>query len=121
MAKGVGLKGLKGWWSLILMPVYATLQNTLSDIRCSKCKKTQDPIYFTQHGKLYKTCNECRVRDVRRRASRLRDNFWNYNTGDEDAVNAVLALSSSAAASASTSSTDYFVAEPDPEPEPESP
>ena len=116
------------------MPVYATIQNTIFDVRCSKCKKSSDPIYHTQNGRVYITCNECRAKAARRRTNRIRDNLSpeflahlalrprlrNYDTGDDDAVNAVLALSSSAAA-ASTSSADYFVAEPDPEPEPESP
>ena len=109
------VQGLKGWWSLILMPVEATIQTTIFDMRCSKCKKSSEPIYHTRNGMVYKTCNECRGKAARRRTSRIRDNFWNY-----DIVNAVLALSSSAAA-ASTSSVDYFVAEPDREPEPESP
>ena len=53
----------------------ATIQNTLFESRCSKCKKTHDPIYFTQHGKVYKTCNECRARAARRRTARIRDNL----------------------------------------------
>ena len=57
------------------MPEYATFHNTIFDRKCSKCKKTQDPIYFTQHGKVYKTCNECRDRDRTRRACRFRDNL----------------------------------------------
>ena len=57
------------------MPMNATLQNTLFDSRCSKCKKTLDPIYFSQHGKVYKTCNECRARAARRRTARIRDNL----------------------------------------------
>ena len=57
------------------MPMDATFQNTLFDSRCSKCKRTQDPIYFSQHGKVYKTCNECRAKAARRRGCRLRDNL----------------------------------------------
>ena len=57
------------------MPMNATLHNTIFGMRCSKCKKTEDPIYHTQHGKIYKTCNECRARDARRRTLRIRDNL----------------------------------------------
>ena len=57
------------------MPMNATFQNTLFDSRCSKCKRTQDPIYFSQHGKVYKTCNECRGKAARRRTARIRDNL----------------------------------------------
>ena len=49
------------------MPAYATFHNTIFDIRCSKCKRTQEPQYFTQNGKLYKTCNACRGKAARRR------------------------------------------------------
>ena len=57
------------------MPVRATFHNTIFDIRCSKCKRTQDPIYFTQHGKVYKTCNECRDRARTRRGLQLRNSL----------------------------------------------
>ena len=100
------------------MPVYATFQNIIFDIRCSKCKRSYDPVYFTQHGMVYKTFNECRARARRRHIPRVSITY--FDTDGDYAVSAVLALSSSAAAS-STSSADYFVAEPDPEPEPESP
>ena len=53
----------------------ATFQNTIFDSRCSKCKRTQDPIYFSQHGKVYKTCNECRAKAARRRGIQLRNNL----------------------------------------------
>jgi hypothetical protein len=43
------------------MPVYATLDNSLSDMKCSKCKRTKEGVFFITHGMLYKTCNDCRV------------------------------------------------------------
>ena len=127
------------------MPVSATFHNTIFDIRCSKCKKSDHPVYFTQNGNVYKTCNACRARGQQRRRARAYDNLSpefrahlgilphlryhdtddvndanailsrSYDTDDD--VDAVLAMSSSAAA-ASTYSADYFVDEPDPEPEP---
>ena len=49
------------------MPEWCTFHNTIFDIRCSKCKRTQEPQYFTQNGRLYKTCNACRDKAARRR------------------------------------------------------
>ena len=49
------------------MPEYATFHNTIFDIRCSKCKKTQENQYFVQNGRVYKTCNFCRDKAYRRR------------------------------------------------------
>ena len=49
------------------MPEQATFHNTIFDIRCSKCKRTQEPQYFVQNGKVYKTCNVCRGKAARRR------------------------------------------------------
>ena len=46
----------------MLMPVYATFHNTMFDIRCSKCKRTQENQFFVQNGRVYKTCNSCRDR-----------------------------------------------------------
>ena len=127
------------------MPVRATFHNTSFDIKCSKCKRTQDPIYHTQHGNVYKTCNACRDRARTQRGIQLRNNLspefsahlarvppmstrtiiippdtdTEISSDDDDAV---LALSSSAAAACSSSSSaGYFVDEPDPEPEPEGP
>ena len=57
------------------MPEYATFHNTICDIKCSKCKKTQDHIYNTQHGKDYKTCNECRGRAKTKRGIQLRNSL----------------------------------------------
>ena len=119
------------------MPEYATFHNTSFDRKCSKCKKTQDAIYFTQHGKVYKTCNECRDRAQTRRGDRFRNNLTTvfssrayhaglYNdSGGESVVNPVdswttLGVISSSAAAA-CSSADYFVEEPEPEPEPKDP
>ena len=113
----------------------------------TKCKKTKEAIYFTQHGKVYKTCNECRDRAQTRRGDRFRNNLTTvfssrayhaglYNdSGDESVVNPVdswtalgfnyndmnsaLVISSSAAAA--SSSADYFVEEPEPEPDPKDP
>ena len=124
------------------MPEYATFHNTILDRKCSKCKKTQDNIYFQQNGKVYKTCNECRDRAQTRRGDRFRNNLTTvfssrayhaglYNDSDDgSAVNPVdalialgfnyndmqagLSMSSSSAAAA-----DYFVDEPEPEPEPD--
>ena len=45
----------------------ATFHNTIFDIKCSNCKRTQDNIYFQQRGYVFKTCNECRDRAARRR------------------------------------------------------
>jgi hypothetical protein len=44
------------------MPEYATFHNTIFDIRCSKCKRTQENQFFVQNGRVYKTCNTCRAR-----------------------------------------------------------
>ena len=128
------------------MPVPPTLHTSIFDIRCSKCKKLDDPGYCTQNGKVYKTCSECRDRARRRRAPRVR--ITQHDTDDVLGANAALSLSSSSAAdptsipmddydrailaafsalgitasaSASDSSAEYFVDEPMPEPEPESP
>ena len=99
-------KGFKGWWSHILMPEWCTFHNTIFDIKCSKCKKTQENHYFVQRGKVYKTCNECRGRDQTRRGIQFRNNLSpmfsahlaRYNdSDDESAVNDVLLPSSSAA------------------------
>ena len=49
------------------MPEYATFHNTIFDIKCSKCKKTQENQYFVQNGRVYKTCNFCRDKAYRRR------------------------------------------------------
>ena len=129
------------------MPVPATFHNTIFDIRCSKCKKSDDPIYFTENRQVYKTCNECRARARRRYKPRVSITY--HDTDDVMGANAVLSLSSSSAAdptiipmyiddfdmsdlsstfaamyvsvsspAASTSSADYFVDEPDAEPEP---
>ena len=118
------------------MPEYATFHNTIFDIRCSKCKKTQENQYFVQNGRVYKTCNECRRRDKTRRAIQFSDNqatpspefiYFDIETDtyihnapvahihymDSDGV---LLLSSSAAAA--SSSADYFVEEPEMELEP---
>ena len=51
------------------MPMIASFHNTIFDIKCSKCKRTQDNIYFQQRGYVFRTCNECRSRDARRRVS----------------------------------------------------
>ena len=44
------------------MPVLATFHNTTFDIRCSKCKRTQENQNFVDGGRLFKTCNNCRER-----------------------------------------------------------
>ena len=49
------------------MPEYATFHNTIFNIRCSKCKRTQENQFFVQRGKVYKTCNNCRDKSYRRR------------------------------------------------------
>ena len=49
------------------MPTIATFHNTIFNIRCSKCKRTQENHYFQSNGRVYKTCNGCRDRDARRR------------------------------------------------------
>jgi hypothetical protein len=124
------------------MPSYAVRDQVVEDdARCSKCRRTQDLIYFIQYGRVYKTCNECRDRDKRRRQPRVR---ITYSDSDDETfvANAPLDLSSyaadvpdindvgvliaafdaltlsSSAAAASSSSANYFVDEPDPEPEP---
>ena len=51
----------------MLMPEYATFHNTIFDIRCSKCKRTQENQFFVQRGRVYKTCNNCRDKAARRR------------------------------------------------------
>ena len=105
------------------MPEYATFHNTSFDRKCSKCKKTQDAIYFTQHGKVYKTCNECRDRSQTRRGDRFRNNLTTvfssgaYHAGLYNDMQAGLSMYSSAAAVPS-SSADYFVEEPEMEPDP---
>jgi hypothetical protein len=125
------------------MPSYAVRDQVEEDnARCSKCRRTQDLIYFIQYGRVYKTCNECRDRARRRRQPRVR---ITYSDSDDETfiANAPLALSSSSAAdvpdindvavliaafdaltlsssaaASSSSSANYFVDEPDPEPEP---
>ena len=119
------------------MPVLATFHNTTFDIRCSKCKRTQENQNFVDGGRLFKTCNNCRERarwrrldpefvaSLRRSPSvvvirRIPDTDDSEDSYDYTAIDNVLSLSSSAAAAASSSSSaGYFVAEPDPEPEPE--
>ena len=129
------------------MTMITLFRNTDSNLKCSKCKRTQDSIYHTQNGRVFKTCNECRARALRRRmcpvfraavtrTRRIPDTDtprgatrhipYDTDTSDDDSVHhpspAVLLLSSSAAAAASSSSSaGYFVDEPDPEPEPENP
>ena len=49
------------------MPERCTFHNTIFDIRCSKCKRTQENQHFVQNGKVYKTCNNCRDKAYRRR------------------------------------------------------
>lgn len=106
------------------MPVNAVFGNSIFDIRCSKCKKLYEPRMFTTTGKIYKTCNCCRMR-----ASIRRQVAWEHyhnqmlpNADDNDDVDSATAamalLSLSSYAAASTFSADYFVDEPDPEPEP---
>ena len=130
------------------MPEWCTIHNTIFDIRCSKCKRTQENHFFVQRGRVFKTCNACRDKAAR---GRLDPEFLASLAGpamaaarhipDSDSENEVsisprpalytwafnyndvddvLLLSSSTAAS-SSSSAGYFVAEPDPEPEPEGP
>jgi hypothetical protein len=135
------LKGFKGVSSCILMPVIATMYNTIDDARCSKCKKMQDMIYFMENDKVYKTCNECRDRARRMRQPRIR--ITHRDTDDTPSPSALLAMSSAAAdvsyendlanmiatfqamslsssssAAAVCSSANYFVDEPEAEPEP---
>jgi hypothetical protein len=43
------------------MPDYATVYNTIFDMKCSKCKRTKEPGFFITNGMLYKTCNVCRA------------------------------------------------------------
>ena len=133
------------------MPEYATFHNTIFDIRCSKCKRTQENQFFVQRGRVFKTCNACRDRS---RVGRLDPDFVasvggpgstvmgatrhipDSDTESEPSINphaALVALGfsyadtnnvlllSSAAAASSSSSADYFVEEPYPEPEPEGP
>ena len=118
------------------MPVYATFHNTTFDIKCSKCKRTQENHNFVDGGRVFKTCNHCRERARWRRldpeflATLSRpavvvtrripdsDSEASYDFTDIDNV---LRLSSSTAAASSSSSAGYFVDEPDPEPEPEGP
>ena len=54
------------------MPEWCTFHNTIFDIRCSKCKRTQENQFFVQRGKVYKTCNSCRDRA---RVGRLDSDF----------------------------------------------
>ena len=49
------------------MPEWCTFHNTIFDIRCSKCKRTQENHFFVQRGKVYKTCNACRDKAARGR------------------------------------------------------
>ena len=51
----------------MLMPEYATFHNTIFDIRCSKCKRTQENQFVVQRGRVFKTCNACRDKAYRRR------------------------------------------------------
>ena len=44
------------------MPEAVTFHNTIFDIRCSKCKRTQENHNFVLGGRLFKTCNHCRER-----------------------------------------------------------
>ena len=100
------------------MPERFTLQNSICDRRCSKCKKTNEVHFFTSGLLIYKTCNACRFRTRQLRRARLPDS--DYDGDDVDAAFASLSLysSSSSASAASTSAGDYFVDEPEPEPEP---
>ena len=58
---------------LILMPEAVTFHNTIFDIRCSKCKRTQENHNFVTGGRVFKTCNTCRERA---RVRRFPPDFW---------------------------------------------
>ena len=130
------------------MPVYATFHNTIFDIRCSKCKRTQENHYFQSNGRVFKTCNECRDRAARRRmcpeflAVLARSNqpippsdititrrIPDADTSDDDSVHypypnyidtdmAAVLLLSSSAAAAPSSSSAGYFVD-EPDPEPE--
>ena len=51
----------------MLMPEWCTFHNTIFDIRCSKCKRTQENHFFVKRGKVYKACNACRDKAARGR------------------------------------------------------
>ena len=95
------------------MPEIATLQNTLVDKTCSKCKKIKEPHYFQMAQTMYKTCNSCRF--TARQNSR--GTTWTALTAAGYNPNYIAAAASSSSAS-STTTADYFGPEPDPEPKP---
>ena len=49
------------------MPEAITFHNTIFDIRCSKCKRTQENQNFVEGRRVFKTCNTCRERYRQRR------------------------------------------------------
>jgi hypothetical protein len=84
------------------MPEYATLDNSHSIMKCSKCKRTKEGVFFITHGMLYKTCNACRLHSRRNSRAAIDERMAAAaaNDDDDDDDDDDAPLSSSAAAAA---------------------
>ena len=122
------------------MPVSVSFHNSIFDMRCSKCKRTKEPLAFITNGMLYKTCNVCRAHARRNSRTAIDERVAAavaLGADDDDvSVSDMIAAareslsalgfnhvnsSSAAASSSSYDTSDYFIAEPEPEPEPDDP